>query len=181
MNRITLHDKQFQLLVPAERIDREIARVAAEINRDLAGESPLFLAILNGAFMFASDLIKQITIPGTEISFVKIASYAGTRSTGQVNQLIGLNEPVRDRTVVLLEDLVDTGRSILHLRSALLPLQPRRLLLAAMFYKPHALLHDVHPDYACLPLDDDFIVGRGLDYNGLGRNLPDLYQIIDNE
>ena len=116
MRRIKLHDREFELAIDAATIDREIARVAGEINRDLAEERPLFLSVLNGAFMFTADLLKLITVPGAEVSFVKVASYAGTSSTGRVRELIGLDEDIAGRTVVITEDMVDTGRSLAYLR-----------------------------------------------------------------
>ncbi len=115
MKTVTLHDKTFRLLLSAADIDRAIAGMAERMNRELRDARPLFLVILNGAFMFASDLIKQITVPGTQISFVKVASYSGTRSSGEVRELIGLNEDLAGRTVVILEDIIDTGRSMAHL------------------------------------------------------------------
>ena len=116
MKRIKLHDRSFRLMIEADVIDREIQRVGAQMNRELAGERPLFLGVLNGAFMFVSDLLKHITIEGTEISFVKIASYAGLSSTGKVQDLIGLREDITGRTVVILEDMIDSGESIMHMK-----------------------------------------------------------------
>ena len=179
MGRIKLHDKEFEPVVAAAAIDREIARMAEEINRDLAGERPLFLSVLNGAFMFTADLLKRIDIPGTEVSFVKVASYAGTGSTGRVRELIGLNEEVAGRTVVIAEDMVDSGRSVAYLKGLLAERGAGRVLVAAMFYKPSALTCDVAVDYGGMALENDFVVGRGLDYDGLGRNLPDLYRVVE--
>lgn len=177
MNTVTLHDKTFRLLLRAADIDRAIASMAERMNRDLRDARPLFLVILNGAFMFASDLIKQITVPGTQITFVKVASYLGTRSSGEVRELIGLNEDLTGRTVVILEDIIDTGRSMAHLLDHLRGLRPARLLVATLFHKPDAAQCPVPVDYCGFPLGNDFIVGRGLDYDGLGRNLPDLYTL----
>lgn len=178
MKRIKLHDKEFVLAIDAGTIELEIARVAEEINRDLAGERPLFLGVLNGAFMFVSDLLKSVTVEGTEVSFVKVASYAGTSSTGQVKDLIGLNEDVTGRTVVIVEDMVDSGRSIVHLKKMLEERHAGKIVVAAMFYKPKAIVQELTLDYTCIALENDFVVGRGLDYDGLGRNLPDLYQVV---
>ena len=178
MKRIKLHDKEFVLAIDAGTIEREIARVAEEINRDLAGERPLFLGVLNGAFMFVSDLLKSVTVEGTEVSFVKVASYAGTSSTGQVKDLIGLNEDVTGRTVVIVEDMVDSGRSIVHLKKMLEERHAGKIVVSAMFYKPKAIVQELTLDYTCIALENDFVVGRGLDYDGLGRNLPDLYQVV---
>lgn len=175
MKTVTLHDKTFRLLLSAADIDRAIAGMAERMNRELRDARPLFLVILNGAFMFASDLIKQITVPGTQISFVKVASYSGTRSSGEVRELIGLNEDLAGRTVIILEDIIDTGRSMAHLLDHLRGKHPDRLLIATLFHKPAAAECHIPVDYCGFPLDNDFIVGRGLDYDGLGRNLPDLY------
>lgn len=177
MKKVRLHDKEFQVSIEAAAIDREIERVAGEINRDLQGERPLFLSILNGAFMFTSDLLKCITLEGTEVSFVKIASYAGTSSTGRVRELIGLNEDITGRTLVIVEYMVDSGKSMVHLKEMLQKKGPKQIRIAAMFYKPKALVHELTVDYHCFALENDFVVGRGLDYDGLGRNLPDLYTL----
>lgn len=175
MENITLLDKEFRPLIPAAEIDRVISFMAARMNRELQGTAPLFLSILNGSFMFSSDLIKQITIPGTEISFVKVASYSGTSSSGEVKELIGLKEDIEGRTVVILEDIIDSGRSMKHLLEYLQGKKPAQIIVATLFYKPNAMQFKVTVDYRGFDLENDFIVGRGLDYEGLGRNLPDLY------
>lgn len=175
MKNITLLDKEFRPLIEAEKIDLAISNMAANMNKDLDGEAPLFLSILNGSFMFTSDLIKQITIPGTQISFIKVASYSGTNSTGEVKELIGLKEDIQGRTVVILEDIIDSGRSMTHLLEYLRNKNPRKVVVATLFYKPKAAIFKVPIDYVGITLENDFIVGRGLDYEGLGRNFPDLY------
>ncbi len=175
MKNITLLDKEFRPLIEAEKIDQTISNMAARMNRDLDGEAPLFLSILNGSFMFTSDLIKQITIPGTQISFIKVASYSGTNSTGEVKELIGLKEDIQGRTIVILEDIIDSGRSMTHLLEYLHRKKPRKIVVATLFYKPKAAIFKVPIDYIGITLENDFIVGRGLDYEGLGRNFPDLY------
>lgn len=177
MKRIKLHDRSFRLMIEADVIDREIQRVGAQMNRELAGERPLFLGVLNGAFMFVSDLLKHITIDGTEISFVKIASYAGVSSTGKVQDLIGLREDIVGRTVVILEDMIDSGESIMHMKKMLEEKHPKQVKVAALFYKPKALKYDLTIDYKGIALENDFVVGHGLDYDGLGRNYPDLYVV----
>lgn len=177
MKKVRLHDKEFQVSIESAEIDREIKRVAAEINADLEDECPFFLSILNGAFMFTSDLLKCVTVEGTEVSFVKVASYTGTSSSGEVKELIGLNENIAGRTVVIVEDIVDTGRSIVYLKKLLEEKSPKQIKVAAMFYKPKTLIHELTIDYHGIALENDFVVGRGLDYNGLGRNLPDLYTL----
>lgn len=175
MKNITLLDKEFRPLIEAEKIDLAISNMAASMNKDLDGEAPLFLSILNGSFMFTSDLIKQITIPGTQISFIKVASYSGTNSTGEVKELIGLKEDIQWRTIVILEDIIDSGRSMTHLLKYLHSKNPRKIVVATLFYKPKAAVFKVPIDYIGITLENDFIVGRGLDYEGLGRNFPDLY------
>lgn len=175
MGNITLYDKEFRPFISAEKIDTVIAGMAQQMNRDLQTEQPLFLSILNGSFMFTSDLIKQITIPGTQISFVKVASYSGTSSSGEVKELIGLKEDITGRTIVILEDIIDSGRSMNHLLEYLHARNPKRVVIATLFYKPKAQVCHVPIDYYGIELENDFVVGRGLDYDGLGRNYPDLY------
>lgn len=180
MKKVKLYDKEFRLLLDSHTIDEAITRVARQINRDLEAEKPLFVSVLNGSFMFTSDILKQITIPGTEVCFIKIASYEGTCSTGKIRELIGLNKDVTGRTVVILEDMVDSGKSMSYLIQDLSSKNPKSIKVATMFYKPNALTCQVPIDYYALELENDFVVGRGLDYDGLGRNFPDLY-ILDNE
>lgn len=179
MGNIILHDKEFCPFISADGIDMAISKIAGQMNRDLHNARPLFLSILNGAFMFTSDLLKQITIPGTQISFVKFASYEGTASSGKIHELIGLKEDITGRTVVILEDIIDTGRSMSHLLEYLKTQNPKRILVATLFHKPQAAVCHVPIDYAGITLGNEFVVGRGLDYDGLGRNYPDLY-IIKN-
>lgn len=175
MGKIVLHDKEFRLFMKAEKIDQVITNMAEEMNEALKNSSPLFLSILNGSFMFTSDLIKQITIPGTQISFVKIASYCGIHSTGEIQELIGLKEEIRNRTIVILEDIIDSGRSMKHLLEYLKQKSPKKIIIATLFYKPKAIVYPIPIDYKGIELENDFVVGRGLDFDGLGRNYPDLY------
>ncbi|MEG0796705.1 MAG: phosphoribosyltransferase family protein [Odoribacter sp.] len=175
MKNITLHNKEFRPFIEAKVIDQAIADIAGQMNQELQNDKPLFLSILNGAFMFTSDLIKLISIPGTQISFIKIASYAGTDSTGEIKELIGLKEEIAGRTVVILEDVVDTGRSMTYLLEYLKGKNPKKIVVATLFYKPKAIVSPVPIDYYGIELDNDFVVGRGLDYDGLGRNYSDLY------
>ncbi|WP_298616778.1 phosphoribosyltransferase [uncultured Odoribacter sp.] len=181
MKKVKLHDKEFELLIDAATIDQAIAKVADKINSDLKDTQPLFLSILNGSFMFTSDLLKQITVPGTEICFMKIASYAGTSSTGKIKELIGCNVNLAGRTIVILEDMIDSGRSMTYLIEYLQEKRPKAIKIATMFYKPKALTYDIKVDYCALELENDFVVGRGLDYDGLGRNYPDLYILSNPE
>ncbi|MDR2414510.1 MAG: hypoxanthine phosphoribosyltransferase [Odoribacteraceae bacterium] len=175
---IKLHDKTFRLCITATDIDNATRRVARQINREMADERPLFLPVLNGAFMFASDLLKEIAIEGTTVAFTRLASYEGTASTGVIQELVGLTEDVAGRNVVIVEDIVDTGRSIAHLQEMLGKRGAGRVRVAALFYKPNALEREITIDYAGIALENDFVVGHGLDYDGLGRNLPDLYTLV---
>lgn len=175
MEDIKLHDKEFRPFIKASEIDKAIEKIATQMNRDLKEDEPLFLSILNGSFMFTSDLLKLITIPGTEVCFMKIASYTGTSSSGEVKELIGLNANVSGRTIVILEDIIDSGKSMKHLIEQLEQRNPKKIIVATMFFKPKALVCPVDIHYYGMELENDFIVGRGLDYDGLGRNYPDLY------
>ncbi len=175
---IQLHDKKFIPFLPEDKIQEQIARLGQALSRDLQGDLPLFLPILNGSFMFAADLMKQISIPA-EISFVKIVSYVGTASSGHVKTLIGLDVPIRDRTVVILEDIIDTGRTLTEFLPVLQGYKPKKILLCSLLFKPEALQAPVQPDYTGFEIPNHFIVGYGLDYNGLGRNLRDIYRLAD--
>lgn len=178
MDTIKIKDKTFAISIPSETIQREIARVAGEINCDLAGQNPLFLGVLNGAFMFASDLIKRITIP-CEVSFVKLASYQGIVSTGVIKEVIGLSEDIAGRTIVIVEDIVDTGFTMQRLIESLGTRNPKEILIASLLVKPDKLQVDLDVNYVALNIPNDFIVGYGLDYDGYGRNYPDIYTIVE--
>jgi hypoxanthine phosphoribosyltransferase len=154
--------------------------MAEKMNTDLAGKDPLFICILNGSFMFAAELFKRIELVETEISFVKLASYQGDKTTGHVKQLIGLNENIEGRTVVILEDIVDTGITIENILMQLAKLNPKEVKIATLLLKPDSLQKEVQLDYIGLEIPNDFIVGYGLDYNGHGRNLLDIYSVINN-
>ena len=176
MDSIKVLDKTFERFIPEAQIQETIARIASEINRDLAGKDPLFLAILNGSFMFAGDLFQKITIP-CRISFVKMASYLGTGSTGQVHQLIGLQESVAGRNIVILEDIIDTGLTIFKLLEHLETLKPAEIRIVTLLYKPDAFKADFPIDYVGIKIPNKFVVGYGLDYNGYGRNYPEIYRL----
>lgn len=178
MKRIRLYDKEFQLYIPYEKIRSVIENIATDMNRDLDGKEPLFVCVLNGAFMFAADLFKRIEIPNVEITFVKMASYHGVHSTGTIRQLIGLSEAIEGRTVVVIEDIVDSGNTIEEIMAQLAILKPREVKIATLLLKPAAVVKDVKLDYVGLEIPNDFIVGYGLDYDGLGRNLIDIYSIV---
>lgn len=179
MDSIQIKDKRFAVSIREEEILRQVDRVAEEINRDLAGKNPLFLSVLNGSFMFTADLMKRITIP-CEISFVKLASYQGVASTGAVKEVIGINENLAGRTVVIVEDIVDTGLTMQRLIETLGTRSPKEIHIATLLVKPEKLKVDLNIEYAAMQIPNDFIVGYGLDYDGLGRNYKDIYTVISD-
>lgn len=176
MASVKIKDKVFNLSIPEETIIGQVKRVAAEINRDLADSNPIFLCVLNGAFMFAGDLMKHVNI-SSEISFVKLSSYSGTESTGRVKQLIGLSDTLRGRTVVIVEDIVDTGLTMLRLLDLIREHEPKEVRICSLLVKPDKLKVDLHIDYVAMEIPNEFIVGYGLDYDGQGRNLPAIYTV----
>lgn len=178
MKRIKLLDKEFGLSIPASDIKKATWHLAEKINRDLKDKDPLMVCILNGSFMFSADLMKLIEFP-CQISFVKLASYEGLGSTGVVKELIGFNEELKGRTVVLLEDIVDSGITVESCINQLLKNGAKEVLVATMLYKPKAFKGKIKLDYVGMEIPNDFIVGYGLDYNGYGRNLPDIYSLIE--
>lgn len=180
MKQVKVHDKTFELYIPHEKICSVIEAMAEKMNEELADKNPLFLCILNGSFMFAAELFKRIDLVETEISFVKLASYEGTQTTGKIKQLIGLNENLEGRTVVVLEDIVDTGITINNIQDQLDKLNPKEVKVATLLLKPDSLQKEVSLDYVGLEIPNDFIVGYGLDYDGYGRNLIDIYSVIKN-
>ena len=177
-NIIQLKDKRFAVSIPEADILRQVDRVAAEINRDLKDKNPLFLSVLNGSFMFTADLMKRITIP-CEISFVKLASYQGLASTAKVKEVIGINEDLTGRTIVVVEDIVDTGHTMQRLLESLGTRRPKEIHIATLLLKPDKLQVDLDIEYVAMQIPNDFIVGYGLDYDGLGRNYKDIYTVID--
>ena len=174
---ISLHDKQFTPYLTTDELAAAIGPLAARLNYDYAGKRPLLVAVLNGAFMFAADLMKQLTIP-CEIAFIRVASYEGTSSTGAVKELLGLHEEVADRHLIILEDIVDTGHTMRALLATLGARRPASLEIATLFLKPDSLQHPLDLRYVGLSIPNDFIVGYGLDYDGLGRNYPDVYKVV---
>ncbi len=177
MKTVQIKDKKFQLSIGDEQIQSAIQRVATQINNDLRDEQPLFIGVLNGCFMFMADLMKKIDIP-CEVSFIKFSSYAGTETTGKVKQILGLNENIEGRTVVVVEDIVDTGITMEKLLKELHKHNPKQIKIATFLQKPDALQRDVKTDYVAMAIPNDFIVGYGLDYDGFGRNLNEIYTII---
>ena len=177
---IEVYGKKFQPYLTATEIDKQIKRLGAAINNDYKGKRPLFIAILNGSFMFASDLFKEITVDA-EICFIKLASYKGTSSTGHVITSIGLDESLKDRHVVVLEDIVDTGKTLSEFLPQLKDHQPASLKIAALLHKPEATVHPLTIDYLGFSVPNKFLLGYGLDFDGLGRNIKEIYQLIGDE
>lgn len=175
---IQVDDRQFRLYIRRKEIEKEVARMAGEIRRDLAGRDPIFMGILNGAFMFAGDLLKQLDFP-CQITFLKLASYSGTGTTGTVKQLIGINRELKDRVVVVLEDIVDTGITLETIIRQLSGYQPEEVKVATFLHKPEATVRKVRLDYVGMTIPCDFVVGYGLDYNEYGRNLREIYQVVE--
>ncbi len=175
--QVQVHDKFFQSYISREAINTRIAELGRQIDEDYRGLNPLFLSILNGSFIFAADLFRAITIDA-EISFIKLASYKGTTSTGNVITAIGMEESLHNRHIIVLEDIVDTGKTL----SAFLPdlehRSPASLKIATFLTKPEAMVHNITPDYVGFEIPNKFVVGYGLDYDGHGRNLPELYQLV---
>lgn len=174
---ISVHDKQFSLSIKYEEIEAAIKNIATRINHDLEDTNPIFLVILNGAFMFAADLFKMINVD-CEISFVKLASYSGTQTTAKVKKLIGLGENIKGRTVVIVEDIIDTGITMESLLGQLYEMEVKEVRIATLLFKPDAFVKDFKIDYLGMDIPNDFIVGYGLDYNGHGRNYKDIYKIV---
>lgn len=179
MKNVTILDKEFELFIPYEKIRSVIEEMADKMNNDLKGKNPLFLCILNGSFMFAAEIFKRITLLDAEISFIKLASYSGTNTTGNVRELIGLNEDLTGRVVVVLEDIVDSGITIDKTIEQIKSKNPLEIKIATLLLKPDALRIQVPLDYIGLEIPNDFIVGYGLDYDGRGRNLIDIYKVTE--
>lgn len=177
MTKVQVRELFFEKFITREEIDAAVQKVADGINRDFEGKNPLLLAILNGAFMFASDLMRKITIP-CEITFVKFASYAGTSTTNVVKELIGVEEELRGRYVIIVEDIVDTGITMEKLLRDVRGKDPAGVKVACFCFKPEAFQKEFPIDYIGLTIPNDFIVGYGLDYDGYGRNLADIYKIV---
>jgi hypoxanthine phosphoribosyltransferase len=173
---IQLHDKQFVPFISAKEIDFAIAKMVAQIEDDFADEIPVFVGVLNGSFMVVSDFMKLYKKP-CEVSFIKMASYEGTSSTNEVKQLIGLNQDLTGRTVIIIEDIVDTGNTLVELKELFKKQNVKHFKIATLFFKPEAYTKEVKIDYVGIRIPNKFIVGFGLDYDGLGRNLPEVYKL----
>ncbi|WP_174805788.1 hypoxanthine phosphoribosyltransferase [Hymenobacter jejuensis] len=175
LSSISLHNKQFAPYLPAAEITTAVQELGARLNADYADKQPLFVAVLNGSFMFAADLMKEMHVP-CEIAFIRVASYEGTSTTGEVKEILGLREEIEGRHIVILEDIVDTGHTMRALLQTLRAKQPASLEVATLFIKPECLQHELDIRYIGLSIPNEFIVGYGLDYDGLGRNFPDVYK-----
>lgn len=178
MPEILIHNKKFELYISHSKIETAVERVAKEISRDLSEKTPLFICLLNGSFMFASDLLKNIEF-NCNISFTKFSSYVDDQSTGNVKQIIGLNEPVKGRIVVIVDDILDTGNTLFQFIEQLKLLNPADIKVAVLFFKPDACKQNIKIDYKGMDIENKFIIGYGLDYNGLGRNYRDVYKLSD--
>lgn len=177
MNIIEIKDKKFSLFISEAQIQIAVSKVAEAINCDLAGKNPLFICVLNGAFMFMGDLMKAVNIP-CEITFVKLSSYSGLQTTGNIKEIIGLNENIEGRNVVVVEDIVDTGITMEQILSSLRTKGANEIRIATFLQKPDALQRDIQIDYVAIKIPNDFIVGYGLDYDGYGRNMKDIYTVV---
>jgi hypoxanthine phosphoribosyltransferase len=180
MSRVTIKDKTFEVSMSEEQIKQRIREVAQQISHDMEGRNPLFLAVLNGAFIFAADLMREMTIP-CEISFVKLASYQGTTSTGKIKEVFGINEDLTGRTVIILEDIVETGLTIKQMIESLGTRNPASVHVCTLFFKPERLQEDLQLDYVAFSIPNDFILGYGLDYDQQGRGLKDLYTLVSEK
>ena len=177
MSLIKVHDKEFVPYLTSEEIKMQVQRVAAEINKDYVGKKPLFIAILNGAFIFAADLFKKINVEA-EICFIKLASYKGVKSTGKVITAIGLDVELYGRNIIIVEDIVDTGKTLSQFLPQIEHQHPASLKIAALLHKPDAMVHPIKIDYLGFTIPNKFVVGYGLDYDGLGRNIKEIYQLV---
>jgi hypoxanthine phosphoribosyltransferase len=178
MSRVKIKDKTFETSISETEIKQRIREVAARINKDMAGKNPLFLSVLNGAFIFTADLLREITVP-CEVSFVKLASYQGITSTGKVHEVLGINEDLTGRSVVIVEDIVDTGRTMKQMIESLGTRNLGSVDICTLFVKPDKLEEPLDIKYSCFSIPNEFIVGYGLDYDQQGRNLKDIYTLVE--
>ena len=178
MGVIQVHDKEFEPYLTASQINDRIKAIADQLNKDYAGKKPVFIAILNGSFIFAADLFKALSID-VEVCFIKLASYKGTRSSGQVITAIGLDMDIFGREVVIVEDIVDTGKTLSEFLPQLHHQQPASLKIVALLHKPEATVFPIPIDYLGFAIPNKFVVGYGLDYDGLGRNIPEIYKLVE--
>jgi len=178
MESITIHDRNFRLSITPEMISATVGKIARKLNKDLKGKDVIFVPVLNGAFMFASDLLKELNIP-CRISFIKISSYVGMNSSGVSNYLVGLSDDLRNKTIVILEDIVDSGKTLHNLINEIRKQEPAEIMTVTLLFKPGAYRKQYKIDYSGFSIPEDFVIGYGLDYNGLGRNLRGIYTATD--
>lgn len=176
MEKIKLHDKTFKVMIPASEIDAAVERVAKQLDERYKGRMPIFLGVLSGAFLFLSDLVRKISF-NSQVAFVKISSYEGTESSGEVKQQLGIDLDIEGRDVIIVEDIVETGHSMNYLLDYLKRRKPASISICTLFFKPEKFLYEYEIDYTALSIGNEFIVGYGLDYNQLGRNLKDIYVV----
>ena len=176
MKEITLHNKTFEVFIPETDIAAIVETIANNINATKI-KDPLFIAVMNGAFLFAADVMRKITIPNAEISFIKLASYSGTETTGEVSELIGIGQDIKGRNVIILEDIIDTGITIEKIISLLEKEKVADIKVATLLFKPKAYTKKIHIDFIGKSIPNDFVVGYGLDYDEIGRNLPHIYKL----
>ena len=179
--RVTLYDKTFEVMIPAEGIDKAVAKVAERLNVDYAktDKAPIFVGVLSGSYMFLADLVRKTTF-NNEITFVKISSYEGTQSTGTITQKLGIDFDIEGRDIIIVEDIVETGHSINHMLNYIRSLKPNSVEVCTLFFKPEKYLYDMPIKYRAMEIGNEFIVGYGLDYDQIGRNLKDIY-VLANE
>ena len=178
MGIVKIKDKTFRTSISETEFKARVKAIAQQISKDMEGKKPLFLGVLNGSFIFAADLMREMTIP-CEISFVKLASYQGTTSTGKVKEVLGINEDLSGRTVIIVEDIVESGQTMKRMIESLGTRNPSSVHICTLFFKPDKLQEELAIDYVAFRIPDDFIVGYGLDYDGLGRELKDIYTIVE--
>ena len=177
MNTIKVKDLDFTVSIPREEIQKRVAELARQISKDMEGKNPLFIAVLNGSFVFAADLIRGVDTP-CEITFIRLASYVGTESSGNVQELMGLKEDISGRSVVVVEDIIDSGLTMKGLIDSLKKQNPAEICIASLLVKPGNMKVELDIPYCCFRIPNDFIVGYGLDYDGFGRNLADIYTVV---
>lgn len=179
MDKIKLLDRRFKKMIPAEEIDKAVERVAEQLNERYAGKTPVFLGVLSGSFLFLSDLVRKINFD-SRLAFVKISSYEGTQSTGNVKQQLGIDFDIEGKDIIIVEDIVETGHSMNYLLDYLQQRNPASVSICTLFFKPEKFLYEYKIDYVAMPIGNEFIVGYGLDYNQIGRNLKDIY-VLDED
>ena len=178
MGIVTIKDKTFKTSIPEAEIKQRVKELAQKISKEMEGKNPLLLCVLNGSFIFAADLMREMTLP-CEITFVKLASYEGTASTGKVKELIGINEPLTGRDIIIVEDIVDTGRTMKQMLEQLAARHPASVRICTLFVKPEKLEEKLDIEYAAFSIPNDFIVGYGLDYDQQGRYLKEIYSLVE--